>query len=121
MNEHDPRTYQDLTWFQIAISIVLGTPLYFFFAQKDQEFRGFFASISLSIILLLAWVLKPLHQRANFWPSLTAIALTHVAIGYFLPYTGRFTFGFTFFPLFFSDAYLSARLIIYLCGARLQD
>ena len=104
----------------VVAVILLASPLYFFFDYKGQSFRGLVAAMSAIILMGLPWILRPLTRNSAFWPTFSIIGISHIALVYFLPYTGEYRYGFAYFPLFLVDAYLSARLIIYACGTRLR-
>jgi hypothetical protein len=112
--------YREPSWPEIAAAIAAGIPLYFIFSFLGEEFRGFVASISTAIIVLLWFALEPLRNERRFLLALAMVAIVHAILVIALPYTGSFRYGFVFFPLFFLDAYVCARFIIYFCGGRLD-
>ena len=112
----DAKVYKDISTAACVAVIVAASPLYFYFDYQGKPFRGLVAAMSAVIVIGLPLILRPLTRNSAFWPTLSLIGIAHVALVYFLPYTGDFRFGFAYFPLFFVDAYLSARLIIYACG-----
>ena len=116
-----PAPYEDISTAACIAIIVAASPFYFFFDYKSQAFRGLVAAMSALIVMGLPVMLRPLTKNPVFWATLVLIGVAHIALVYFLPYTGNFRYGFAFFPLFFADAYLWARLLIHVCGSRLQD
>jgi hypothetical protein len=116
-----PNVYENISTVECVVVIALAFPFYLFFDHQGQPFRGLVAGMGFGIVLAIAWILRPLRSHRAFWPSLSLVALAHVALVYFLPYTGDFRFGFALFPIFFLDAYLWARVVIFACGVRLKD
>jgi len=113
--------YENISTAACVALILLASPLYLFFDYIGQPFRGLVAAMSMVLLMGVAWILRPLAKNTAFWSTLSLIGIAHVALVVFLPYRGNFRFGFAYFPLFFADAYVCTRLIIYACGARLQD
>ena len=117
MVETEP-TYRNVNTVDIVVIIAISFPFYLYFDWAGEPFRGLVAAMSTACLTGLISVLWPLVRRSRFWWALIFIMSLHVILVYFLPYKGDFRFGFAFLPLFFLDAYLSARFIIYVCGAR---
>ena len=118
-DETQPRVYENISTAECFVILLLCSPFYFFFAYyADEPFRGFVAALSAGVIISLIWLLRPLRGNPVFWAILSALALAHIMLVFFLPYTGEFRFGFAFFPLVVADIYLSGRFIIAACGVR---
>ncbi len=121
-DEEQPSVYRNPSNLEWIAILLLSSPLFFFFdSYEDQPFRGFIAALSLALVLSMILLLWPLRRKVAFWACLAGIALAHIMLVYFLPYTGEFRFGFAAFPIAVMDAYLCARLIIFACGARLEN
>ena len=117
-DEAQPSAYANVSTADGFVILLLCTPFYFFFVLYDDEpFRGFVAALSAGVIMSLIWLLRPLLRNPAFWATLSVLAVAHIVLVVFLPSTGEFRFGFAFFPLVLADIYLSARLIVYACGA----
>lgn len=110
--------YDDVSSADAIIILILCVPFYFAFEYFDQPFRGFVAALSAGVVMSLFRLLRSLSFNPLFWLALFGIAICHAALVYFLPYKGEFRFGFMFFPLVVVDIYLSAKLIIFVCGIR---
>lgn len=118
-DEVRPSAYADVSTAAGFVILLLCTPFYLFFALYDDEpFRGFVAALSAGVIMSLIWLLRALLRNPVFWGALSALAVAHIILVAFLPYTGEFRFGFALAPIVIADIYLSARLIIYACRAK---
>lgn len=108
--------YCELSVVECVAILVVAFPVDVVFTEfMNQPFRGFIAACSFGVILGLAWMLRPLARMPIFWLCISIAAALHLLIVILLPYTGEFRFGFAFFPLFFVDFYLTAKLIIAVC------
>ena len=121
MDEEESKPWRSLSTAEIVVIFLLGSPFYVFFTQfEDEPFKGFVAALSAATIMTVIWMLRPLRRNPIFWACIAALATAHLVLIAALPHTGDFRFGFAFFPLVATDIYLSARLIIFACGARFQ-
>jgi hypothetical protein len=101
------------------IVIAVSFPFFLICDHYNQPFRGLLLAMSIGMVTSLIFILKPISRSIRFWSTLAAIFALHMGMVYFFPYTGTFRFGFALFPIFLIDAYISARLLIFACGAKL--
>jgi hypothetical protein len=114
-----PQPYEEISTPECFAILGLCLPIFFSFDHFAHEpFRGFVAALSAGVVITLTWVLRPLRTNPLFWAILSAVALAHVALVFFIPYTGDFRFGFALFPVVAADIYFSARLIIFACATK---
>lgn len=108
--------YRDVSLAEAFVILLLVLPIDVAFTELfDQPSRGFFAALSVGVVLSLIWTLRPLARKRTFWGCISVAISLHVLLVCSLPHTGNIRFGLAFLPLAFGDFYLFARITIRAC------
>ena len=103
----------DISYTQILISIAIGFPVYLIFQKLGEPFIGFLSASTIACGLVVFFILNKFARSWKFWLAMVFLGSLHAAAIYSLPVRGEFRFGFAYFPIFFIDAYVSSKFIIW--------
>jgi hypothetical protein len=95
------------------VLFALALPVWFLFAHRGEDARGFVAALAVLAVGGVGLVLSYYSNRKAYWATLAAIAIAHLILVLLLPlpkdYHGP---GMVFSPLVIADMYGCARLVL---------
>lgn len=95
------KTKFPLSWVAAVVAATL--PLFVVFALHGEEGRGRAAALSLGMLAVCAKVRWELHRRTWFWATLAAIAVLHVPLVLYVPWTSQWVPAVVSLPICIAD------------------
>lgn len=111
----DPNAWRDVPNTEILAILAFAIPVYLIFYAAGEDFKGFFAALSVGVVLGLTSLLRKFVREPRFWVTLLAIAIVHAIAVYLLPNAGNTRFGMALTPFVVADLYVCAKLLSAVC------